>query len=291
MESSGVKRFGKQIGRYLVIAVSCLIYSVGIAVFLDPNDLAPGGVSGVAIILNHVTAVETGTLILLMNVPILFLGLWKFGAKFLSSTIYAVLLITLFTNELEAQKLVFENRMLAALAGAVLCASSMAVIFRLQATTGGVDILVKILKLRFPHLKTGVLFLGMDIVVISLSGIVFGELESVLYALIAVAVQSKMFDLVLYGSDEAKLFYIISDKPDQIAERLMVDLDVGVTYLKGSGAYSMKEKTIILCVVQKKTAPKIREFVKEIDTGAFMIMCSASEIFGEGYKSYDSEVL
>lgn len=286
-----MKKIGSVFYKYVVILVCCFIYSAGIALFLDPNDLAPGGVSGIAIILNRLIGIETGTIILFINVPILIIGFMKFGYKLLTSTVYAVLWITFFTNKLQMRGAVIHDKLLAALAGSFLCALAMAVIFRFHSTTGGSDIVVKLLRIRYPHLKTGTLFLLLDAVVIVCAGFAFGNLESVLYAGIAVMVHAVTLDFVLYGADEAKLFYIISEKTEQISDRLMHDLEVGVTHLKGSGAYHRKEKDIILCVVHKKTAPKVLECVKKVDCNAFMITCNATEIYGEGYKSYDSEHL
>ncbi len=281
----------KAVMDYLLITVACVVYSVAISMFLDPNSLAPGGVTGIAIILNRLIPVETGTLILLINIPILVLGAWKFGLRFSLSTIYSTALISLFTNLLSGVKVVTTDPLLAALAGGSLSAIGIGWVFKTGATTGGTDIIIKLLRVKMPHLRTGGLFLAMDAVIVTLSAFVFKDIDVALYAGLTVFVISLVLDLVLYGRDEAKLMFIISDKSEEITRRLLEELDIGVTHMRGSGAFSGREKQVILCAAKKSTAPKTEVIVKEEDPQAFMIITSATEIYGEGYKSYFSEKL
>lgn len=281
----------KMIKDYVLITIACAIYSVAISMFLDPNSLAPGGVTGIAIILNRLIPVETGTLILLINIPILLLGAWKFGLRFSLSTIYSTVLITLFTNLLTNVKVVTSDPLLAALVGGSLSAIGIGWVFKAGATTGGTDIIIKLLRIKMPHLRTGGLFLAMDAVIVALSAFVFKDIDVALYAGLTVFVISLVLDLVLYGRDEAKLMFIISDKSEEITRRLLEELDIGVTHMRGSGAFSGKDKQVILCAAKKSIAPKTEVIVKEEDPQAFMIITSATEIYGEGYKSYFSEKL
>lgn len=288
MEKKTVKRL---IRDYAVITVSCLIYAIGISLFLDPNSLAPGGVTGVSIILNRLIKVETGTLILLINIPILILGIWKFGIKFILSTLYATALTSTFTNLLMPIGALTEEPFVAALAGSSLMALAMGWIFKCGATTGGVDIIVKVLRLKYPHLKTSSLFLMIDACVVTVSAFVFRDIDRAVYAGLTVFLTSLMLDAVLYGRDEAKLIYIISDASSAITKRLLEELDIGVTHIQGFGAYSGKEKHVIFCAIKKQLAPKAEAVVKEEDPLAFMIVTSASEIYGQGYKNIFSEKL
>ncbi len=281
----------KMIKDYVLITIACAVYSVAISMFLDPNSLAPGGVTGIAIILNRLIPVETGTLILLINVPILLLGAWKFGLRFSLSTIYSTVLISLFTNLLTNVKVVTSDPLLAALVGGSLSAIGIGWVFKAGATTGGTDIIIKLLRIKMPHLRTGGLFLAMDAVIVALSAFVFKDIDVALYAGLTVFVISLVLDLVLYGRDEAKLMFIISDKSEEITRRLLEELDIGVTHMRGSGAFSGKDKQVILCAAKKSIAPKTEVIVKEEDPQAFMIITSATEIYGEGYKSYFSEKL
>lgn len=290
-EHTKKKSVGKTVLDYLLITVACAIYSAAVSLFLDPNSLAPGGVTGISIILNRVISVETGTLIFLINIPILILGAWKFGLRFILSTIYATALISLFTNLLSSVNAVTTDPLLAALVGGSLAAVGIGWVFKAGATTGGTDIIIKILRIKMPHLKTGGLFLAMDAVIVTISAFVFKDIDVALYAGLTVFVISLVLDVVLYGRDEAKLIFIISDRSEQITRRLLEELDIGVTYVRGAGAFSGKEKQVIMCATKKATAPKTEVIVKEEDPQAFMIITSATEIYGEGYKSYFSEKL
>lgn len=276
---------------YLVITLASFLYGVAVSFFMDPNSLAPGGVTGIAIILNRLTGFETGTWILMVNIPIIILGIWKFGIRFILSTMYCTLICSVATNLLAPYGALTQDPVLAALAGASLMALTIGLVFKSGATTGGTDIIIKVLRLKFPHLKTGFFFLMTDLMIVSASAILFRDIDRALYAGLVVFITSFLLDVVLYGRDGAKLIYIISDHSEKITKRLLEDLDIGVTYVKGVGAYSGTEKNVIMCVVRKPLAPKTEEVVKEEDPQAFMIVTSATEIYGEGYKSYFSEKL
>lgn len=280
---------GIRLRDYLIITGASFIYACAISLFLDPNSLAPGGVTGIAIILNAVTGLETGTWLFLINIPIVALGIWKFGWRFILSTLYCVLITSGFTNLLKPVGAATWDPLLAALAGSALMAFGLGWVLKTGATTGGTDIIVKILRLRYPHMKTGTLFLLMDAVIVTASAFVFRNVDKALYAGLAVVVSSILLDVVLYGRDGAKLIYIISDQSEKIVSRLLEELEIGVTYVQGRGAYSGREKQVIMCVMRKPLAPKAEEIVKEEDAEAFMIVTSATEIYGEGYKSYFSE--
>lgn len=276
----------KIVRNYAMITVMALLNAAAISLFIDPHDLAPGGVTGIAVIISRISSVETGTLIFALNVPILLFAIWQFGLHFAVSTIYATVLISVFTNLLAPFGPATDDILLAVLAGGVLYAVSIGFIMKAGATTGGTDIIVKWLRVKLPYLKTGVLFFITDAIIISVSGIVFRNLDVALYAGIIAVVNSVVLDFVLYGKDEAKLQYIISDKADAITDRLLKELDIGVTQIEGRGAFSGKEKKVLMCVAKKPVSPRVEDIVKEEDAEAFMVITSATEIFGEGYKSY-----
>lgn len=276
---------------YMVITVASVIYAAAVSLFLDPNSLAPGGVTGIAIILNRLTGLETGTLILVINLPILALGAWKFGIRFILSTIYCTALTSVVTNLIAPIGALTTDPFLAALAGSTLMALALGWVFKAGSTTGGTDIIIKVLRLKFPHLKTSALFLLTDALIVTASAFVFRDVNKALYAGLTVFLISIVLDIVLYGRDGAKLIYIISDHSEEITKRLLEELDIGVTYVQGSGAYSGRNKNVILCAIRKQLAPKAEDIVKEEDPLAFMIVTSATEIYGEGYKSYFSEKL
>lgn len=286
------KKIGKKVMGYVLMTLACFCYAVGISLFVEPNNIASGGVTGIAIILNKAIGGSTGIWFFVINIPILLIGMWKFGFKFLMSTVYCTTIISVFTDLLSRYGSPLTNDVLVAtIAGGMLTAIGMGGVFKAGATTGGMDIVVKLCKLKFPYMKTGSLFLIMDFLVVLASAFVFRDIDRAFYSAMEVFVTSTLLDLVLYGKDGAKLIYIISDKSEKIAARLLDELNIGVTYMEGQGAYSGREKKVIMCVTKKQIAPRAEEIVKEEDPNTFMIVSSASEIYGEGYKSYFSEKL
>ena len=285
------KTWKRRVLDYLIITAASFLYAVAVSLLLDPNELAPGGVTGIAVILNRVTHIATGTWIFLINVPILILGMWKFGLRFILSTAYCTLAISFFTNLLSKTGAVTEDLFLASVAGGALMAVALGMVFKAGSTTGGMDIIIKLLRLRFPYARTGSLFLLTDAAVVTLSAVAFRNLEVALYAGLVVVINSFLLDVVLYGRDGAKMIFIISDHYEAITRRILEEMDIGVTYISGSGAYSGKEKNVIMCVMKKQLSPKAEEIIKEEDPMAFMIVTSATEIFGEGYKNIFSEKL
>lgn len=281
----------KTVKKYVVITVAAVLFGAGISLFIDPNNLAPGGVSGLSIILSRLVPIETGTLFMLLNIPIIALGVWKFGWKFILSTLYAIFVSSAATNIFQKMEPLTKEPLLGALFGGVLVAIGLGYVLKSGATTGGTDIIVKCLKQKKPHLKTGTIFLVIDSIIIGIGGIVFGNMDTVLYSAVSAVATSQMLDLVLYGRDGAKMIYIISSVPTAITERILKELEVGVTYLSGTGAYKKEDKQVIFCVVKKQNAYKVEEIVKQEDSSAFMIISSAAEIYGEGYKSYFGEKL
>ncbi len=289
MEKIKNSRLMQGIKKYLTIFLGAVFYAGGISLFLNPNDLAPGGVTGIAILLNRFVQVETGTLLLLLNIPIILLGIWKFGLKFIVSTIYSLAMISLLTNLMEYIGPLTEDRMLAAIVGAVMVGTGIGIVFKAGSTTGGIDIIIKIIKQKFPHKKTGSLFLIFDSVVIACAGVVFGTIEASIYASIATVVTMYTMDTVLYGKDGARLIYIISDHSDELTDCLLHEAGLGVTWLYGAGTFQSKEKKIIMCVADKKKSLQVEEIVKEHDPESFMIISNATEIYGEGYKNIFAE--
>ncbi len=283
----------KLIYEYGVMTVGSVLYAIGIALFLDPNHLAPGGVTGIGIILNQFLPLETGTIIFFINVPLIIVGYLKLGRKLIWRTFFCVALTSTIIDGINAYygQAVTNDLLISAIAGCGLVGIGIGMIMKQGSTTGGSDIVVRLLRKKFPHIKTSALFSVIDCVIVALSAIVFKDIVIALYALIAVAACAYVLDKVLYGTDEAKMIYIISDYSQPIAKRLLEDLEVGATFIQGRGAYSGKDKEVIMVVMRKALAPKAEEIVKEVDPTAFMIVTSANEIYGEGYKNIFSEKL
>ena len=277
------KKRGKALAKDLLrkgflILIGCVIYALAISLLLDPNLLAPGGVSGSASIIA-------------INIPLMIWGAVKLGFGTMLSTIFTTLVSSFFVNLLAAFPPITTTPLLAAVFGGAAMGLSMAIIFKAESTTGGTDIIVRIIRQKLPQFKTGKLFLMTDACIVAASGLVFGNIDTALYAGLACILFSLIFDYALYGGDSAKLLYIISDKHARIVERLLHELSVGVTYLDGEGAYTHHDKKVLLCAMKNQFYPKTRQVVLEEDPDAFLIVGQASEIFGEGFKSHDQPML
>lgn len=285
------KQVVKKIFRYVFITFTAALYAVGIALFLNPNNLAPGGISGIAIILKKMFPglPGVGMLILLINIPILAVGIKKFGIKFILSTMYSLIVSSVLIDILP---IVFnvngvtDNKMLASVIGGATFGLGMGLMFRLDTTTGGLDIIVKIIKQKKPHLKTGQIYFLLDVVILAASAMAFKDVEVALYAAIAIYVSTVVMDRAIYGGDEATLVYIISEKRELIARRMMKEVNVGATMIQAKGVYSNETTEVIMCVMKKQTLVKVRNILKQTDSGAFMIVSSANEVFGQGFKDH-----
>jgi uncharacterized membrane-anchored protein YitT (DUF2179 family) len=283
--------YKKFIWYLFLLTLGSVIFAAGVACFLDPNSIASGGVSGIAIIITKfIDLLPTGTVIALINVPILLVGTIVFGFKFLASTIYAVLVSSLAVNVFgEYVGSLTSDLLLASVAGSVLVGAGVGLVFRTGATTGGTDVIVKLLRLKFRHIPTGLVFGFVDGCVCALSGIVFKNIELTIYAAISLMVASITMNKLLYGSDGARMIYIISSDNKEIARRLMDEVDVGATFMHGNGAYTGKNFDVLMVVLRAKQLPRARDVVKQTDNGAFMIVTNATSVFGEGFKKHDSE--
>ena len=284
----------KNVKSFLLITLGCVLYSVGFVLFISPNHLAPGGVTGISVILSKFIPLGEGTLILLMNIPLLIIGLWKFGKSFLVQTVYATVVSALMMEGVSyvvsvapVNLIPTTDLLLAGIVGGVVVGCGMGLIFRCGGTTGGTDIIVKLVRLRYPHIRTGKMFIIFDAMVVAASAIAFRNVEIALYAALTLVSTSLSIDYVLYGTDGARLVYIITDKHDEISKKLLA-LDVGVTVMKGIGAYTGNDKDVLMAAVRKQAFPKVRQTVSEIDEESFMIVSSASEIFGKRFKRHDT---
>lgn len=286
-----IKNSKKIMKKIIMVLMGTFIYSAGVGLFLDPNGLAPGGVVGISVIVSHLFGGATGTWYFLFNIPIVLLGWWQFGGRFIIWSFMSVLFNSLFTNLFSVFPSITNEPLLAALAGSILTGVGIGIVLRSGATTGGTDIIIKVLRKKYPAIKTSTFFMAVDVIIVAAAGILFRDFNIAMYAFIAVVVAGRVMDYVLYGKDEATLVFIISDKADMVLERILQEISAGATILTGRGAYSQNEKNIIMCVVKKRTTPDLEDIVKEEDSHAFMIVTSANEIYGEGYKNILKERL
>ena len=273
---------------YLWITLASVVYAVGFNWCYEPNRIGFGGITGVAQIINAILpAAPIGTVVIILNVPLFLLG-WKFlGGHLLLSSLYAMFISSLAIDLLH---LVYEfqpmDPVLATIYGGVLMGGSLGVIFLQGATTGGTDLIARLLKLKLAWLPMGKLLMAIDLAVILAVAVAFGNLDSALYGVVALYLSSKVMDLVLYGLDTAKVAYIISDRHQEIAQRLIRDLDRGVTLLRGEGGWSGREKRVVMCAFKQRQIVAMKAIVRDIDPAAFLIVCDAHEVMGEGFREY-----
>ncbi len=298
----GVKHMNKKtvfdiLKRYSIATLGCVIYSLGVSLFLSPNNIFTGGVTGIALIIQHVSGWGAGLLIVIINIPMFILGAVFFGRNFTVSTLYSTLLSSFLIEVFDRLFADFlpltESPLVAGVAGGVLFGAGVGLIFRVGSSTGGTDIIVKALRRRFRQLKTGEISLAVDIVIVSVGAIVYRNFEQGFWSATSLIAFMLMFDLVLYGGNSAKLIYIVPSMkdPTELCNTLMSEINTGATYLTGRGAYSGDDKQVILCVCRSGSYPKLRDVVRREDPKAFMIVSSAREIYGEGYTDPNAEEL
>lgn len=282
--------FKTSILQYISITFGSVVFAVAVSLFLDPNGIVPGGFTGIAMIVSQFfPGVRTGTVVLILNIPIVLLGIAKFGVKFLASTAYSVILSSLLMNILASYGPLTADPLLACVAGGCLMAIGLELILSQGATTGGTDIIVKLLRLKYRGLSAGTLFLFADGLVVLCAAIVSKNIDAGLYAALCIIISAVVMDHILSGSNEAKMILLVSDRYEEITRLLMADLDVGVTLLDGTGAYSGNEKRVVLCVVKKSAVQRALKIIKNIDDKSFAIICTANEVFGEGYKLHGGD--
>lgn len=290
-----------QIKKYAIITLGCTIYSLGISLFIEPANLSSGGMTGISLIINALSGIPTGFLLIMLNIPVFIIGFIFFGWAFLLSTGYATtvssLLMALWSHIFGAEGIdilpLTDNVIVNAVTGGVLFGVGMGLIFRMGASTGGTDIFVKLLRRKFRYLKTGMISMVTDMTIVLCSLFVHPDLETLFYTALSVVVFTLMFDFVLYGGNTAKMVFVISsgEKAEKICERVLNEVDSGATFIDAQGAYSRENKRILLCVIKPFLYPRLRDVVKEEDKSAFMIVSSAKEIYGQGYKNQDDAEL
>ena len=269
----------------LVFVVASTAFSVGINCFLARNNILNGGFTGIATILNYLFEIPIGVAIFIMNTPLLIIAFKKLGIKFVFRT-FLVIAISSVIIDLGAFLPVYKNDLLlSSIFGGVLSGLSLGIIFMRNATTGGVDIIAKLIKLRHPHITLGKSIFILDAIVIIAGGFVYGNFESMLYATISIFVSAQVLDYVIFGISRGAMIIIISDKNDEIRNMLIGDLDRGVTVLKGQGGYSNQDKNVLLCACYDNQAHKLIKKIKSTDENAFLVVTQSKQILGNGFRN------
>ena len=276
-----------------MITLAALIYALSFVWCFDPNGIAFGGITGLAQIVNRLfPAAPVGVTVIVLNIPLFILG-WKLiGGKLLVSSLYAMFISSVFIDLLTP---LYDWQPMEPLLACIFCGllmgASLGVVFLQGATTGGTDLAARLLKLKFKWLPMGKLLMGVDLAVIVLVALFFRNLNTALYGLVALYISTLAMDGILYGLDNAKVAYIISDHNDEISSAIVQDLDRGVTILHGQGAYTGAEKQVLMCAFKQREIAAIKAAVKDIDPDAFLIVCNAHEVLGDGFREYKKDGL
>ncbi len=267
--------------KYLAIVVGSLIFAAAFQFFLYPNSIVSGGVTGIAQIINRLTGLPVGVLSIIMNVPLFIIAWRHFGLDFIVSSFVAMTLFSVFVDVFAMLDIVVtDDAMLASVIG------GLGMIYYVGSTTGGIDIVVRLARRRYPHINFGTLMLVMDAVIVAAYAVIFKIYDSAMYSLICMFVMSKVVDLVLYGLDNSSICYIISEHSEEIVKEITFgELHRGVTLLSAEGAYSHEKRPVVMCVIKRPQITAIRRLVRLLDPNAFLIVTDAKNVFGKGFDS------
>ena len=268
------------------------IFALGFSLFLSPNDMSAGGISGLALIFVELTGLGTvGTLSILINLPLFILGGIKIGKRFFAGSLLGMVLSSVLIDLFALIEMPAMEPLICVLYGGVICGLGLGVVFVSGTSTGGSDILVRLLKLRYRNVPIGQIALCFDALVVLLTGVVFQDVTKSLYTGITVFLCSQVIDAVVYRFDYSKVALIISTEHQQIADAIGVRLDRGATLLHGEGSYSHRNLKVVLAAVKKQQVAELKELVMEIDPKAFVIVQEAHQVLGDGFSRYSRDSL
>ncbi len=270
---------------FVYILAGSVCFGVSIALFSAPNHIAPGGLSGLMTLANYLWDLPIGTLVLVANIPLLIIAWVVLGRGFAARTIMGTVVSSVIIDAATALLPSFESdRLLAAIFGGVLAGTGLGLILSRGASTGGAEIVARLLERRFPHVPIGRLILLLDAVVIGLSALVYRELESPLYAIILVFLSSVITDRLVYGGQKGSTVLIISKHHATITARILSELNRGVTLLNAAGGYTGDKGQVVLCAVRRSEIYRLKQLVLNTDSEAFILLIPADEVHGVGFR-------
>ncbi|MCC8123728.1 MAG: YitT family protein [Oscillospiraceae bacterium] len=280
---------GKKLISYPIIFAACFIYALGFDWCYAPNAIGFGGLTGISQIIHHfIPQASIGIMVLILNIPLFILGFKILGTRVLVKSLFAMLVSSLMVDFLAA---VYDfpqmDPILAAIFGGLLIGTGLGIIFSQGASTGGSDLSARLLNKWLAWISLGRLLMAIDLIVIVAVAIAFKSLSSALYGIVALYISTLVSDTILYGPASAKMAYIISDRSDEITQSIVLHMERGVTLLQGKGAYSGADKNVIFCAFKTHQIVALKQLVREIDPGAFVIVCEAREILGDGFADFD----
>lgn len=272
------------------LILGCISMSVGINAFLKPHTIAPGGLSGLSVVLNKVTGIPVSVIMLIIGVPLVLLTFKIMGVKNSMKTLFGTLLFSFMvqaTDGLSRMNLT-HDALLSAIAGAVLIGLALGIMFKVDASTGGTDLIALILSKKFPNLKPTQFMSCLDGMVVISAGIVNRSIETALYSGLALFIIVKIADIVMEGFESSKAFFIISEKEEELRSAITSELDRGLTIINARGGYTNQNKDLFLVVLNNKRQKNgLKKLVKRIDPKAFLIVTDVHEVLGNGFKEIE----
>jgi uncharacterized membrane-anchored protein YitT (DUF2179 family) len=272
---------------FLIMLVGAVVYAVNVNMLTAPNHIAAGGVTGAATLINYVFHAPIGFVVFLINIPIVIWAVMEIGYKLVAKTMVAIVLSSVLIDVLKPFVPHYQGDMiLVSLMAGVMEGIGLSLTFIRGATTGGTDLLARLIGHRKPHLSMGKLMLAIDGVIVAASAFVYGSIENAVYACIVIFVATSLIDTILYGTDvgTGKLFFVMSPKVQEMGDRILQELDRGVTYLDSKGGYTKEPGETLLCAVRRFEVYQLQSIIREVDRDAFVIVGDAGEISGEGFK-------
>ena len=266
---------------YVQIILGALVGGAAYPLFMTPNKIAPGGITGIATILNHLFQWPVGTVTLILNVPLFLISYRAMGRIFAFRSLVATLFFTLFIDVLPLQPMTTDP-LLGALYGGVMLGAGLGLIMRGGATTGGSDMVARMVNKRFQFISTGSFLFAIDFAVVVSAGFLIGATEA-LYSLICIFLSARIMDTIIIGFSSNKACFIISSRWQEISDRIMRDMDRGVTQLTARGAYTGAERPTLLCVIGRSEIMALKRILREEDEKAFVIIVEAHEAIGDGF--------
>ncbi|MBQ1502448.1 MAG: YitT family protein [Clostridia bacterium] len=290
-----MKKFLLYVRQYFLIILGAALYGIGTTCFIQAAKIATGGVVGVFNVVNLIHEIPVGLCVLIVNIPLIIISFFKFKPRFAINSMIGIVLTSAAIDLaafLLGRFLPFtDDMLLSALAGALFNGAGTGLIMRNGSSTGGSDIITKLIHRKLRHLKGGVIAAALGLVVCVFYFAVTRDVQGTLYSALTIVVSNKVFDLVLYGGSDSKTVYIITDNSEKMAEAILTETHAGATILDGTGAYTKSDRKIILCVIRNSVFPTLKQLVKSVDEHAFMIVTTSSEVFGKGYEDFNTERL
>ena len=276
----------------LKTAIGCALFALGFDLFLLPGGMNAGGLSGLAMVFVHLTDfASVGTITALLNIPLFILAGAKIGKKFFFGSLLGMAFSSAFIDLFALLPVPVVEPLIGAIYGGVICGAGLGFVFAAGVSTGGSDIIVRLLKLKYRHVPIGVISMSFDAAVAILTGIVFRDVNSALYTGIAIFISGKIIDMVVYSFDYSKVALIITKDYEKVAQEISDKLERGATYLHGEGTYSRKQTKVVLTAVKKQQVAELKELVVDIDPDAFIIVQEAHQVLGDGFIRYSKDAL